>query len=254
MKKLIPIVAVLAGFIGAYRLYAAFFSKPYGDVYKIGKHHIYYQNKISRSEAEQTGAFLKRNDFYVDGQQKDLQLDKAGDTVLVKMIVDREKFTAENKGAFVALTGLFSDSVFTGKPVNILVCNDQFEPYQTIHYSPQQVVEEEKTAGDLQEKKFNGSSLFYSAALKEEEVQKLGNYLVSSGFFGADKLEVIAGKEHGMYNLSYVIKPEALTPENKQLIAQFAFEVKQAVFNGAPFSIRLCDDKFNVLGQLPKTQ
>lgn len=134
MKKFTAVIAILTGLLACYRLYAAFFGNDFGSHINVDKNKLYYTEKITEADARRTGAFLKREGFYQEGTEKDIQLDKAGDTVLFKMVVDKSKLTAEVEQAMQALPTVFSDSLFANKPVNILLCDDKLEAFRTITF------------------------------------------------------------------------------------------------------------------------
>ena len=136
MKKFTAVCSVIIALFACYRLYAAFFGKPYGKHVSIEKNKLFYTDKLSEADARRTGEFLKRNGFYTEGEEKDVQLDKAADTVLFKMVADKSKLNAEVEQAMESLPKIFSDSLFGAKPVNVLLCNDKLEPYRTIAFHP----------------------------------------------------------------------------------------------------------------------
>ena len=136
MKKFTAVLSILVALFACYRLYAAFFGNAYGKHISIDKNKLYYTDKMTEADAKRTGDFLNRNGFYTAGEEKDVQLDKAADTVLFKMVTDKSKMSAEVEQAMEALPRIFSDSLFAGKPVNVLLCNDKLEPYRTVAFRP----------------------------------------------------------------------------------------------------------------------
>ena len=137
MKKFTAVVSILVALLAVYRLYAAFFGNSYGKHISIDKNKLYYTDKMNEADAKRTGDFLKRNGFYTAGEEKDIQLDKAADTVLLKMVVDKSKLNTETEQALEALPAIFSDSLFAAKPVNVLLCNDNLESFRTINFHHQ---------------------------------------------------------------------------------------------------------------------
>lgn len=136
MKKFTAVLSVLVALLAVYRLYAAFFGNSFGKHISIDKNKVYYTDKMSEADAKRAGDFLNRNGFYSAGEQKDIQLDKAADTVLFKMVVDKSKWTNDVEQAMQSLPKIFSDSLFAGKPVNLLLCNDKLESYRTLAFHP----------------------------------------------------------------------------------------------------------------------
>lgn len=138
MKKFTAICSVIIGLFACYRLYKVFFGDDFGKHISVDNNKIFYKGAATEAEARNTGAFLNRQGFYDGKNEKDIQLDKAGDTVLFKMIVDTSKVDKNTEEAFRSLNAIFSDSVFQQKPVNVLLCNTSFEPYQTYYFTAQQ--------------------------------------------------------------------------------------------------------------------
>ena len=136
MKKFTAVLSILVGLLAVYRLYAAFFGNRYGKHISVDKNKLYYTDKLNEADAKRTGEFLKRNGFYSEAEEKDIQLDKNADTVLFKMVVDKTKLNAETEQAMQALPKIFSDSLFAAKPVNVLLCNDKLEPFRTVVFQP----------------------------------------------------------------------------------------------------------------------
>jgi hypothetical protein len=95
---------------------------------------------------------------------------------------------------------------------------------------------------------FKNGELYYTSGVTKDEADKLGNFLVKSGFFDGEKKSVQLNKEDGTYQVRLVIKPgfENNAPYIEQC-KQAAKEVSQNVFQGAPVVIHLCDDQLKTL-------
>ncbi len=95
---------------------------------------------------------------------------------------------------------------------------------------------------------FNNSELFYTSSITYEEAEKLGEYLVRSGFFGGKKISLQIDKSRGKYLVRYVvISGYENDPEYLKIVNQMANEVSQNVFNNTPVEIHLTDTRFKTL-------
>lgn len=244
MKKITAIASILIGLFACYRLYAAFFGAEYGEHVSIGKNKIYYTGNSTKTEAQQLGSFLQRNNFYDDGKQKDIQITSLDSNVFVRMVVDKAKVNAELESALPGLTTVISDSVFTKKPVNIQLCNDKMEPYKTVAY---QMAEPEKET--LNEIKVSGSSIFYNPAEVSASLTKnFGEYLAKTGFFQQQGIQVLFGHKPATgYQMSYAVKPDALTDSYTKAVFEYAGTLSEQLLDQAPVTINLCNENFDVL-------
>ncbi len=97
--------------------------------------------------------------------------------------------------------------------------------------------------------KFEGSDLFYTNRVSEDEARKLGEYLVTTGFFQKDNPGTVQlTKEGSIYQLRMVTKKGS--EEDLSLLqstGMFAAYISQDVFNKAPVEVHLCDGRLKTL-------
>lgn len=248
MKKITAIVSIVLGLFAVYKLYAAFFVDEHGKHISVNKNKVYYDGSGTEAEAQRLGSFLERNKFYDDGKQKDIQVFGMDSSVFVRLVVDKTKVNPEMEGTLADLTHVISDSVFNKKPVNIQLCDDKLKPYKTVAFRPAAPEKEELT-----EAKFNGASIFYNpGVLTAAEVKKLGDYLTQAGFFDGTKMETLAAKnEAGTYTFSFAVKPEVINDKYKQDVAVFGGEISKNAFGNAPVLVKLCNNNWEVLDEVP---
>ncbi len=95
---------------------------------------------------------------------------------------------------------------------------------------------------------FNNSELFYTTNVNKNEAEKLGEYLVASGFFADRTISAQIDKKGGTFILRYVIQTGfENNNEYLEIVKQMVNEVSNLVFNNAPVEINLTDSRFNTL-------
>lgn len=119
MRKLLPFLLLLA-------LTAC---SNYGKKVSYGSIEVYYKDGVSKAEADAMARLLQgvldRNNPEAK-QQKSFQLTRPNDTVLLKMVVDKDRLATISDAAFQAIMVMVSDSVFGGKPVNMELTDNKF--------------------------------------------------------------------------------------------------------------------------------
>jgi hypothetical protein len=121
----------------------------YGKKIKIGTVEIYYKEGINKEDAEKTADLFDRAIKASDPnstQRKSFQLTKPSDTVSLKMVIDKDKLGQVDDESFYAISVLVSDSIFSGKPVNLTLTDDKFKPIRTLTFKKTVAPAEEETA------------------------------------------------------------------------------------------------------------
>ncbi|MCX7735640.1 MAG: hypothetical protein N2319_02900 [Candidatus Kapabacteria bacterium] len=96
---------------------------------------------------------------------------------------------------------------------------------------------------------FGKGELYYKAPVTKELANKLGNFLVESGFFGNENpVSVQLLKENDVYQFRMVVqegkeKDESLT----DVFKLFGSQISEAVLDGAKLEYHLCDKYFKTL-------
>lgn len=95
---------------------------------------------------------------------------------------------------------------------------------------------------------FNGGELYYTDNVTEADANKLGEYLVKSGFFDGRKITVQLDKSGATYQFRMVVVPEKQNDEATMILMKaFAGEISGDVFNDAPTELHICDDQLKTL-------
>lgn len=101
---------------------------------------------------------------------------------------------------------------------------------------------------------YNKTEVYYTANIEKLEAEKLGEFLVSSGFAGENKKSVQLSKneESGNYQFRMVTTEEAANSESYQTIFKmFAKQISDSVFNKKPVDFHVCNNTFETLKVIP---
>lgn len=96
---------------------------------------------------------------------------------------------------------------------------------------------------------YGKGELYYKPPVSKELANKLGNFLVESGFFGNENaVSVQLLKENDVYQFRMVVqegkeKDESLT----DVFKLFGSQISEAVLDGAKLEYHLCDKYFTTL-------
>ena len=126
MKKVFMIMAVASMFLVA--------CNDYGKKKTFGKGDLYYTENITEVEADSAGAFLQEMGYLSDEKETSIQLDTAGDTYKLRLVVG-EQYQEKDSSldySFQALGFMASQRVFDGKPVEIDLCDDGLKTKRTL--------------------------------------------------------------------------------------------------------------------------
>jgi hypothetical protein len=211
----------------------------FGDKIPFEESEVFYKAPVTKAEAQKLGEYLVKNKFF-DENPKSVQLLKEGDTYLFRMVakegVDKDESYAKIAETFAIQ---MSDDLFEGKMVEFHICDDQFKALRKI-------VPEERV-----KLIFNGSELTYFKPIVNDEGRKLGEYLISAGFFNENPKSVELRKEGTFYLFRFVVKPEMEKDEQYlDIVKTFVTDLSTNVFSGSPVKIHLCNDNFITLKEV----
>ncbi len=95
---------------------------------------------------------------------------------------------------------------------------------------------------------FNGGQLYYTSTVTTGEADRLGEYLIESGFFDGERKTVQLTKPAAVYEFRMVVLEGIEQDQNFVRIAVFfVHELSENVFEGNPVSIHFCDSRMNTL-------
>ena len=109
----------------------------YGKKVKTGDVEVYYKDGVTEEQAKKISALfneaVQKTNPGSTGR-KSFQVTKPSDSVLLKMVVNKSKLEMVEDGTFYAISGLVSDSVFNGGPVNLMLTDDHFKTLRTLAF------------------------------------------------------------------------------------------------------------------------
>ncbi|MBD0280335.1 MAG: hypothetical protein ICV81_20565, partial [Flavisolibacter sp.] len=111
--------------------------ESYGDRVSSGHIEVFYKEGINKETATRTARFL--HDLEVQAQNdttqsKSMQLLKNKDTIIFRMVVNRERAAALNDDNYLALANYLSMNVFNNAPVNVDLTDNQFNTLRSLHF------------------------------------------------------------------------------------------------------------------------
>ncbi|RCS26325.1 hypothetical protein DUT90_11175 [Polaribacter sp. WD7] len=98
--------------------------------------------------------------------------------------------------------------------------------------------------------KYDKTDVYYTMKVEKTDAEKLGNYLVSSGFTDGKEKSVQLSKndENGNYQFKMVTSKEATDSKSYEVIFRlYAQQISDSVFNKQPVEFHICDNTFNTL-------
>ena len=101
---------------------------------------------------------------------------------------------------------------------------------------------------------YNKTEVYYTDNVEKTEAEKLGDFLISSGFAGENEKSVQLSKneETGNYQFRMVTTEEAANSESYQTIFKmFAKQISDSVFNKKPVDFHVCNNTFETLKVIP---
>jgi hypothetical protein len=94
---------------------------------------------------------------------------------------------------------------------------------------------------------FNGSDLFYTPTVTEEEARTFGNFLVQDGFFTKPQT-VQLNRNDSTYQFRFMVADgRQQDPQFEAICRAITTRISKQVFGGAPVEIHLCDHNFQTL-------
>ncbi|MCK5034689.1 MAG: hypothetical protein KAS73_02270, partial [Candidatus Sabulitectum sp.] len=95
---------------------------------------------------------------------------------------------------------------------------------------------------------FNGGQLYYTSTVTIEEADRLGEYLIESGFYDGERKTVQLTKPGAVYEFRMAVLEGIEQDQNYVRMAVFfVHELSENVFEGNPVVIHFCDSRMNTL-------
>jgi hypothetical protein len=211
---------VLAFFIAAGLMACTNYGKKVSQDYL----EVYYKDGATKEEAQKTVDLLYPLWKSEDGktEKKSIQLTKSGDTINFRMVVDEKKLAQAGDETFHSMSDLFSDSLFSGAPVNIVFTDNSFKTIRTLVYKKASLADEygtPVTAGSIQ--------VFSKDGFSSEHAQMLADYLAKE--MGSSKaISFLAGKTHdGGYLVCMASDKDKVAAIDNEVFNEMAKQIPQ---------------------------
>lgn len=130
MKKFIlPLL-----FVSAFLFHSC--GNDYGTKLEIGdEDELYYTENVEEETAQEVGDYLLENKLFFrnDGSEVSAQIDKDGETYIMKFVVKEEKWEDEKVHfAFQMIGAGISQKILDNAPIEIHICNNKLETQEKI--------------------------------------------------------------------------------------------------------------------------
>lgn len=215
----------------------------YGTKLMFDETELYYTKDITEDEANDIGKYLQEIGF-TEGDEKTVQIAKDGDTYLFRMVV-KESFIDDDEYeeiAYLFIHNLSAD-VLENNPVELQMCDEELKTLKTIKMDDAQEIIED----DYKIKTFDGTEIEYDNTVKYNEVDKLGNFLMETGFTDGTVKSIIFVKDKKTYVFKMVVDEASWTDlEYQDLGKEYARQMSSTIFNNNDVEIHFCNDYFEV--------
>ncbi|MEA3267318.1 MAG: hypothetical protein U9P42_10315 [Candidatus Fermentibacteria bacterium] len=95
---------------------------------------------------------------------------------------------------------------------------------------------------------FNGGQLYYTTSVTAEEADRLGEFLIESGFYDGERKTVQLTKPGEVYEFRMAVREGVELDQNYVGSAVFfVYDLSENVFEGNPVAIHFCDTRMNTL-------
>jgi hypothetical protein len=131
----------LAAFVLPLILLAA--CNEHGSKVTQGHIEVYYKKGITKEQAEKTAKAIYDVDVQNGGtaETKSMQLEKPGDTVIFRMVVQKERLAGVPDESFHAIGNIVS-AALGGIPVNVELTDNKFNGFKTLTFKKMNFDEE----------------------------------------------------------------------------------------------------------------
>ena len=101
---------------------------------------------------------------------------------------------------------------------------------------------------------FNATEVYYKGDISTDEVNRLGNYLISSEFAdGRGKsVQLVKNEENGNYVFRMVANEKAQKDKTYEILFKaLAMQISDSVFSGEPVDFDICNNTFESVKYIP---
>lgn len=204
---------------------------------------VYYKEGITKEQAEKTARLfdqLLNESSPADNATKSFQLQKSGDTILLKMVADPAKLKDVGDDAFYAITTVVSDSVFAGGVVNLTLTDNTFKGFKEYAYR-------KNAAPSWGEKYESGFIEVYDDGVGLSAAKALADYMTSYFSPQTTFSYQLTKNEQEATIVRMVVNPDNMGLFTDEVMLELSKGISEKVLNGAAVRFELTDNKFNPL-------
>lgn len=234
MKQFILAIFITAGLLACSN-YGKKVSKDYLEVY--------YKDGATKEDAQKTLDLLYPLWKSTEGKSasKSIQLTKTGDTINFRMVIDKDKLSQIEDETFYTMSQLFSDSLFSGKPVNMVLTDNKLKAIRTLVYKKMETENdwgEKVTAGNIE--------VYCKDGFSKKEAQALANFLEKDMGSPASIISFQVAKDKDQFIFVRMVSSEEKAASiDAAVFNEMAASISDNVFNGEHVMFELTDNKFN---------
>lgn len=220
----------------------------YGKKVKSSNIEVYYNDGITEDQAQKTADYIYKldTDPETKDNKKSFQLNKDGDTINCKMVVNEEKLKDIPVASFEAIGGLLSDNVFDGKPVNMILSTNKFKPLQTVYFK-----KPEKKDTDLsrygKKTTFGNIEVYVTEEASMEDGEALARLLDKEMHPSGIISFQLTKDDSGLNAVRMVSSEEKSAKISDQTLTDMCATISDGVFDGSPLVFEFTDTQFNTI-------
>lgn len=184
----------------------------YGQKVEVGKSEVFYKGEgVTKEQAQQTGTFLKENNWFDDKEAGSAQITKDSNAFIVHLVSEKSKLTDPLRWNFWILQEKLSGSVFNNQDARFAFADEKLKDFETL--SSVDAIR----AGQ-------GSVYYESNAFKKEEAQKLADFLEGAGYLNQGKqVDVLMRREGGTPVVRLIVDKDALAQNEDVVLLTFSY-------------------------------
>jgi hypothetical protein len=192
---------------------------------------LYFNESVTEDEARRVGASLVQQQFFSEGDESTVQLQKEKGKYLLRFVIKPEY--AEDP-LVVIQYGIIGNQVATDmlgeKPLELGFIDGNFKLIRTVPLSALMM--------------FGKGELYYSEPVTATEAHAIGELIRESGFFNNDNSSSAhVCQEDGTYQLKFVINPSIINDtETKSVLIKLCRGIAAEALGSRPVVLHLCDE------------
>ncbi|MCX8019242.1 MAG: hypothetical protein N2747_01960 [Chitinophagaceae bacterium] len=218
---------------------------------KVKEEHIevYYKDGITENEAKATARVLLNLDKQAGNKnnRKSFQLVRKGDTVNLRMVIQKDKMNEIKDDAFLGLALYVSEQAFGNKPVNLELTDNRFRAIKTIPFQTGRDVITDLNISAFGERVQEGNTeVYYKGASKEEAENLAGtlnNYFNPLSMYSFQLLK----NQTGDYTVKMVVNPEKMDELNDAFFREICKTITTEALPASALTFELTNEKFDML-------